>query len=212
MADTWTDRVKDFAYQHGPEWLQKRMESREMDRMADEEYKLYGERVAAGFYKEPDDARPTPVIAQRQTQPDMIGVEDIAKRGDIAESLNRAASARTWASWQDPGSDSRDQAVERARNLIDHARNIREARAPSWHEEYAKGTGMGEARDDEILRKYSAAIHRPGEVDAVPLPHQPTKTVDYIETHRYHDKHFRKGPTFEVRGPNDRQQSWTWER
>lgn len=211
MADTWTDRIKDFAYRHAPEWLQGRI---------DENAAVYSV----------DDARPTPVIAQRQTQPDMIGVEDIAKRGDIAESLNRAASARTWASWQEPGSDSRDQAVERARNLIDHARNIREARAPSWHEDYAKGTGMGETSvppvvfaeygtsttgswDDEILRKYSAAIHRPGEVDAVPPPHQPTKTVDYIETHRYHDKHFRPpSERLPSRSQDDRQQGWTWER
>lgn len=48
----------------------------------------------------------------------------------------------------------------------------------------------------------------------IPTPpgHNPTQTVDYVETHRYHDKHFRQAPIVRSPEPDSRQHSWGWER
>jgi hypothetical protein len=84
-------------------------------------------------------------------------------------------------------------------------------RTPSWHEEYARGTGMAEGRHEEIARKLK-------EVEApdhqIPLPPvQPTQSVQYIEEHRYENKHYR--PTvveFKPPSRDTRQHDFGWDR
>lgn len=54
MADTWWNRIENFIYDHGPKPVRDWMDRRTLDREADEQYKLHTDRVASGFYDQPE--------------------------------------------------------------------------------------------------------------------------------------------------------------
>lgn len=92
---------------------------------SDEVLRRYSEAIKSGQTQaESTITKPTDLESYRQEQ--AFHRKHNQTRGDVADTLDRAASARHRAGWHEPGSEQREIAVDHARNLIDHARNLRE--------------------------------------------------------------------------------------
>lgn len=158
MVDKWWDRVLDFAYDHGPEWLQRRMESREMDRMATEEYELHEKRVAAGFYDGHEDIYPLSAKGHDEglAAAALGGVADAERQAREAEN-DRAFEAKIARQEEASKPLVRDFGVDDEDRLH---RDPKEGPARVTTREEDWGHGMGSLEREEIYAIHGRLIAR----------------------------------------------------
>lgn len=166
-ADRW-DRFKDFVYRHMPERVRRELDimaaTYRIDTKMAESARRDDQPTVGGPLPPREDTAlavsldaPTTGIP-RYKAPDY---SPPASRGEAAAALEEAAMERSLASRYEPGSDGREQFADRARNLLDHARNLREGyQIPDYQQEsmaqYRKdndaGVSLGDAWDSHGKR------------------------------------------------------------